>query len=392
MRLEFEPEEYLGRIRRAQAKMVSEGTDALLVTAPENVRYFAGYRTHRANQSSAPMFLLIPASGDLQFFVAAIELGRATTHPWLRDVRTYTGRPDTGVGEVADALGALGLGTGTVALELTTSFWTRMSFDDHSRLRSLAPRVKFVDAASVIWALRVTKSPAEIDVIRKACSVGQQGIRRAISVVSAGMSEVELRQSVLQELIAQNAEEVGAMPLGSRAYGAAHAWDRHLRLPGERTLEIGDIVWTDIGCTYGGYWCDYARMFCIGRAHLDWKQAYAFVHEASRACIAALRPGIPISAGMAAYRQMLLQSPYAEAVDRITAGRIAHGVGLGLIEPPSMSATDTTLLEEGMVLTIEPSIYFEKIGFFMVEEDVVITASGASLLNEPAPADLLEVG
>jgi Xaa-Pro aminopeptidase len=192
--------------------------------------------------------------------------------------------------------------------------------------------------------------------------------------------------------MAEGADWPGSMPVGSRSPDARNAWDSHLRLQTDRVVNDGDLVWLDAGCIVNGYWSDYMRMFCMGRAADKWKAAYRFIYEAVHACIRETKPGAPVSNAIAAFEKLLRASPYAEVADRLKTARVAHGIGLDLIEPPSMSFVDQTILQPGMILTIEPSIYLPDIGFFMIEEDVLVTENGHRILSDPAPAELPEVG
>jgi Xaa-Pro aminopeptidase len=110
------------------------------------------------------------------------------------------------------------------------------------------------------------------------------------------------------------------------------------------------------------------------------------------ASIEQAKPGTPVSNAIAVFEKMVRGSPYVAAADRLKTARIAHGIGLDLIEPPSMSYADKTILKPGMVLTIEPSIHLPEIGFFMLEEDVLITENGNRILSDPAPAEIPELG
>ncbi len=181
------------------------------------------------------------------------------------------------------------------------------------------------------------------------------------------------------------------MPLGSRTPGEFYRADSHLRMHTKRTVKEGDLVWLDAGSIVGGYWSDTFRMFSVGKASQASRDAYATVYEALEAIIEQTRPGLPTQAAMDAYRKVINGSRYQEfATGRFKRASLSHGIGLDLIEPPYMNQTDTTILAPGTVLTLEPFIYQPDVGFFMIEEQVLVTETGCEILSHRSPAELPE--
>lgn len=390
--LEFEISEYQRRLDAAQALMAEKGYDALLLTTYNNFRYFTGHTTHRWMQWTAPTFAVVPRKGRPIALVPGIEAGRIGTNPWIAEFRPVTGyQKALGVKEVADVLGGLGVDHGTVGADVGAGFRSGLAPDDFLEARKAMPGVAFVDAADLIWRLRVPKVAAEIACVERAVKITDGALAKLRRVAKPGMTEKELFQTMVAGVMAGGAEWPGSIPVGSRSPGEAHKWDSHLRLPTERVVREGDMVWLDAGCIVNGYWSDFMRMFCLGRATPEWKSAYRFIHEATHACIAEAKPGAPVKNAIARFQTMLRASPYAELADGLKTKRVAHGVGLDLIEPPSMSFVDETILVPGTILTIEPSIYLPSIGFFMLEEDVLVTETGHRILSDPAPPELPEL-
>jgi Xaa-Pro aminopeptidase len=147
----------------------------------------------------------------------------------------------------------------------------------------------------------------------------------------------------------------------------------------------------DAGCIVHGYWSDFLRMFSVGKAIPKWKSAYRFIYESLHLCIEETQPGVPVSNLIARYEEKMRNSPYAELADGLKLSRIGHSCGLDLIELPSISHLDHTILQPGTVLTIEPCISGND-GFFMLEEDVLVTENGFEILSEPAQPELPELG
>src|SRR5207249_7003212 len=132
-----------------------------------------------------------------------------------------------------------------------------------------------------------------------------------------------------------------------------------------------------------GYWADYVRMAAVGQPTADQRRRYQAVFRASRAVLAAVRPGVPVAALARLCAEQLASA--GEALG--SASRIGHGIGLNLTEPPSLNESDPTVLEPGMALAIEPTIVAAD-GRFVVEENLIVTEAGLELLSEPASPEL----
>ena len=134
------------------------------------------------------------------------------------------------------------------------------------------------------------------------------------------------------------------------------------------------------------------RMFCVGKAQPEWRDAYRFIWDATQECIAEALSGGRASNAMARYLVRLAKTPHADFANDMKKGIVAHSIGLDLMEPPFMGGDDQTVLEPGMVFTIEPFLRTPELGFFMLEELVLVTEAEPKILSHTAPRELLEVG
>ena len=154
--------------------------------------------------------------------------------------------------------------------------------------------------------------------------------------------------------------------------------------PHDRVLVEGDILFIDTGSTYDGYFCDFDRNYAVGQVSDAARRAHEAVWDATEAGIAAAVPGASTDGLWRAMARIL------EAAGSIgnNVGRLGHGLGLQLTEPPSHRPGDGTIIREGMVLTIEPGMEYAPGKMIVHEENVVITSSGAQLLTRRAPREL----
>jgi Xaa-Pro dipeptidase len=165
-------------------------------------------------------------------------------------------------------------------------------------------------------------------------------------------------------------------------------YDNIIMGPTDRPLGTGDVLIIDTGTVFGGYFCDFNRNWAIGTADDAVRRAYDAVWRATEIGIDAARPGVRACEVWRAIADELTGAGSAGN----NVGRLGHGLGLQLTEPPSNHPDDDTVLEVGTVLTIEPGMEFAP-GLMMVhEEDIVIRDGGAELLTTRAEPHLPVVG
>ncbi len=385
----FDANVHRARIAKAQELMKQDGIAALLFTSEANVRYFTGYTSHRWAQPTSPQFGILAQTGDPTLIVNSIEMDRAGSHPWLRSVRD--GAPDFAK-QVVAAIHDVGAANGRIAAELGSILRVCMPYKDFTRVHSLLPNAVFIDGSDLLWALRMIKLPGEVELMQKACEITGNAIEDLYAASIPGKSEFELYTAMSQAVMKYGSHRLGLMPLGSRTPGEFHQADSSLRMHTNRKIMAGDLVWVDAYAIVGGYWTDTLRMYSIGKAKSESKHAYATVNECVEATIGATRAGVSVQVVMEAFRKVINGSKYREfGSGRFRSSGLAHGIGLDLIEPPFINQIDQEFLQVGMVLTIEPFLYQPDVGFFMIEEQVLVTETGCEVLSHRAPSQLLEV-
>ena len=154
--------------------------------------------------------------------------------------------------------------------------------------------------------------------------------------------------------------------------------------PTNRKLAKGDLFLIDTGSRYEGYFCDFDRNFAIGMPPEDAKRIHDVLYRATDAGIKAARPGNTAADVFRAQAKVLMK----DGIEPGKVGRLGHGLGKVMTEPPSVRLEDKTKLVPGMVLTVEPSAMFGSGNILVHEENVVITNSGARLLSRRAPREM----
>ncbi|HLI12777.1 MAG TPA: Xaa-Pro peptidase family protein [Alphaproteobacteria bacterium] len=377
----FTKAEFERRTARAQAIMQRHGLDALLVTAPPNVRYFTGFDTQFWESPTRPWFVVVPLSGAP---IAVIpEIGgpeMATT--WLTDIRTWPApRPeDDGVSLLAQTLAALPRRHGKIGAELGREMSLRMPVIEFLALRERAPGLEFANGSPCLWEIRMVKTEAEIAHLRYICQVASRAYAAVPEFVRAGDTERELCKRFRFEIGKLGADFTPFLPAISGPGGVSQI----VCGPHDRALREGDILFIDTGSTYDGYYCDFDRNYAVGRVSDEAKRAHDTVWRATEAGIAAAHPGATPEEVWRAMGKILEE---AGSLGN-NVGRMGHGLGMQLTEPPSNMPGDRTRLVPGMILTIEPGMEYSPGKMIVHEENLVITEAGPQLLTERAPREL----
>ncbi len=377
----FALEEFEGRVDRIQAGMSQARIDVLLLTTEPDVRYVSGFDTRFWLSPTRPWFLLVPAQGPPTAVIP--EIGAAAmAATWVGDIRTWPAPmpADDGVSLLADAVRDLAGTHGCLGVPMGPETHLRMPLADWHRLRALLPGTRIVDAAEVVTRVRMVKSAAEIAKIHHVCQLACDMFDALPGLAAPGRPLSRVFRDVRIDLLRRGADDVPYLVGGAGPGG----YQDVISPPTDTPLRMGDVLMLDTGAVYDGYFCDFDRNVAIGRADDDAFRAYDTLHRAVDVGIAATRPGARCSDVFVAMLQVIEEAGWG----RGDVGRFGHGLGSQLTERPSHTATDTTVLRPGMVLTIEPSLSIDADRCMVHEENLVVTSDGAELLTRRAPGDL----
>ena len=357
------PATRLGRLRSSFSTL---GADALLVSHLPNIRYLCGF-------SGSAGLLLVEASAATLFtdsrytFQAKEEVSGArvqiTKHGLLAAVSgTLRGR-------------RVRLRVGFPAGSVTVA-------QKEALVAAAGSRVRWVSDGSLVEKLRAVKDAGELAKMSEAARLISKVFRRTLGSIKPGITELELAAKI----------EYGIKHLGGEgssfetivASGPRSAW-AHAR-PTSKPLRKRELVVLDQGAILCGYCSDMTRTVFVGRATPRVRGLYEAVLDAQQAAKAVIRPGITAGDVDRAARQVLKRSNLARYFTHST----GHGLGLEVHEMPRIGRGDRTILQEGMVLTVEPGVYLEGLGGIRIEDDVVVTARGAVDLTD-APREFLEL-
>jgi Xaa-Pro aminopeptidase len=221
----------------------------------------------------------------------------------------------------------------------------------------------------VLWPARIRKSEREIARIRQACAITSAAFERCFPGFGSGVPEREIAYALTSTMIEMGAEDTWLlMTAGEGNY------DLVSRGPWPRRLERGDMVYVDMGCSVSGYWCDFDRSGVVGGPSERQLEAQRTANRITDLGVSMVQPGANTQdiARVCNGEMVLFPFPITSDIGHLAA-RIGHGVGLAPVEPPNVADYQSTVLEPGMVITIEPGVATE-FGVFHVEQNVLVTA------------------
>ncbi|WP_299350858.1 Xaa-Pro peptidase family protein [uncultured Shimia sp.] len=378
----FSDTEFQARCQRAQALMAKHGLDALLLTRETDVRYFTGYLTRFWESPTRPWFLVVPLSGKPVAVIPSI--GAALMgQTWIDDIRTWSAPDlaDDGISLLADALTEILPTDGAVGIPDGHETHIRMPLADLDRLRKGIGNRQVAGDSGIIRQLRMVKSPTEITKIEQACAIAGRAFDRVPEIAQAGAPLDGIYRRFQMLCLDEGADWVAYLAGGAEQGGYGDVISPAHQTP----LASGDVLMLDTGVVWDGYFSDFDRNWSVGPASDDIKVAHARLIEASDAAFEVARPGAKASDLFHAMNAVL--SGGGAGTD---AGRLGHGLGMSLTEWPSLIPTDHTVLEPGMVLTLEPGI---QIGnkIMVHEEDIVVTDGTPRFLSKRADAEIIEL-
>jgi Xaa-Pro dipeptidase len=377
----FANAERLARIERAQQLMAAAKIDAIvLANSTTSSVYFANLRLYGGERLWA---LVMPAKAKPFLVCPAFEEGRARelleAGPFGKDADVLTWQEDESpFAALGKGLADRGLSSGTVGLD------ENMAFVFSEGIRTANPHLTIVSASPITAGCRMIKDAHEIECLRLACRATLLVYRAVAQSLHPGMTTSDVHALVgtaykrvdFEGEASLNIDEFTAVPHGSRQ---------------QQTLREGSILMLDDGCEVEGYTSDITRTFVLGKATDKMKRVFDLVHSAQSAALAAARPGVPTADVDAAARKVIVDGGYGPGFTYFS-HRVGHGIGMDMHEWPYLVKNDmygydlAPRLKAGNLFSDEPGIYIKGEFGIRLEDDMLITESGAELLTPQSPS------
>ncbi|WP_193065411.1 M24 family metallopeptidase [Oceanobacillus oncorhynchi] len=257
---------------------------------------------------------------------------------------------------------------------------------------------EFVDVGDVIKNAMLVKDEAEINRIRIASKLADSSMEKMIELVHAGANEMEITtegQYVMRKLWEQSYSDYEISGFGGKQGGIIddfHCWvltnqriSYGCDCPQKINVDTADIVLPMVWATIGGYHAENERTLISKNVSDDKKKAYEAMLHAREAIFENLKPGNTFSSLYEYAKALFIQFGFEE----ILPGRVGHGIGLHPHEYPSIEAANHIILEEGMVLTVEPGLMEKTWGGVRHSDTVVVTEDSFEILTQTDRGTLL---
>ena len=348
--------------------MVRHNLDAAYITKPVSIAYLTGFHAEPFERLMA----LAVRPDRATLIVPAIEREKASRDAEQAEIVSWRDGEDgyALVRAALDGCSEVGVEKEHLTVQAAEMLFARTTARETRRGASARD---LVDASPEIRRLRRIKNQEEIDKLARAGSITDAVTDHVFGVIRPGQTELEV--SVI--IGAAIGEHGGTLSFESLVQSGPNSALPHMR-PTSRKLAEGDFVLLDFGGAFDGYRADTTRMAVVGEPTERHKEIHGLVLAAHDAAIAAVRAGTTTGSVDAAARQLI----DAAGMGDLFFHRVGHGLGLEAHEDPSLDPGSATVLEAGMVFTIEPGIYIPGWGGVRIEDDVVVERSGCRLLTK----------
>lgn len=351
------------KIKRLRDTLKQREIDGLIVTNPFNRRYISGFT------GTAGVVLI---TQDKQLFITDFRyMEQATAQAVGYDVIEHKQSLIKKIAEIIEALNINNVGFE----EDDMTYQTYKTYADEIG-------VDLIPTSGIIATIRMIKTEDELKIMEQAAAISDRAYEHILTFVKPGMTEIEVSNELEFFMRQQGAT--------SSSFDIIVASGKRSALPHgvatDKQIRTGELVTLDFGALYQGYCSDMTRTFAVGEISDELKNIYDTVLEAHLRGIKGTKPGMTGKEADALTRDYIKDQGYGEYFGHGT----GHGLGMEVHEGPRLSPLGDIVLEENMVVTVEPGIYVPDVGGCRIEDDIVMTKDGNRSLNK-APKELIIV-
>ncbi len=364
------------RLERLTASLRTSGLDAVVINPGPTLKYLTGLNFHLMER---PVVLMVAPGQDPVIVLPELELPKVGLFPYKVQTFAYGEIPTEWDGVFRQAIQSLGLDGKRIGVEPRN-----LRLLEFRHVQAGAPEADFPDASDALAALRIRKDATEVESMRRAVKIAQDGLEATLPLIKVGMSEREVAAELVMQLLRHGSDS--ELPFAPIVSGGPNAANPHAS-PSDRKLQVGDLLVVDWGAAYNGYISDLTRTFAVVEVDDECQKIHKIVQQANAAGRAAGKPGAPCAAVDKAARDVIEAAGYGKYFTH----RTGHGIGMEGHEDPYMRGDNMQLLETGMAYTVEPGIYLTERNGVRIEDNMVITETGAESLSD-MPREIRVVG
>ena len=359
------------RISRLRKLLPGTQTDTLLVLTDENRRYLSGF-TGQDTQFDESAGALLISGNDLMLATDTRYELQARNEARLYKIVCYKNGLAEELPSLLKTFRTKNLGFESV----------RLSFHEYRKISDAVAKdgleVILKPVEDLVEQLRIRKAETEIATLRNALSLAETAFSECVEKIKPGMTEKELAWIMEKGMRETGAEGLSFPTIVASGPNSAlpHA------IPGDRRIKTGEPILFDWGARLDGYCSDISRTVVIGEPDDTFEKVFRTVLDAQRRAIDAIKAGVSSRAVDSIARDHIEKQGFGGKFGH----GLGHGTGLAIHEAPRLSPLKDTVLESGMVTTVEPGIYLGDWGGVRLENMVVVREDGAEVLNRLDPA------
>lgn len=336
--------------------------DVLLVNKPENRRYISGF-------TGSSAWLVLSANRNLLVTDFRYIEQAAKQAPQFEIIRHGNNQLET----VADYIKRFD--SQNVGFEADF-----ITYETYNALSELLPNAKFIPIK--LDEIRMVKDNEEIKNIKRAAEITDSAFAHILKIIRPGMTEKDIAIEMEFFMRRQGADDLAFETIVASGIRSSLPHGRATDKP----IESGDFITMDFGAKFKGYCSDMTRTIVMGKASEKQREIYHIVLNAQLAGLKAVAAGKKGKEVDAVAREIITKAGYGEYFGH----GLGHSLGLAIHEDPRLSLTGEIVLENNMVVTVEPGIYLPDWGGVRIEDTVVVTSTGVDILTSSSK-ELIEL-
>lgn len=346
---------FKNRLKRLREKLKLKDVEAVLINKRENYFYLSGFTGTFAH--------LVISQDDAYLITDFRYTEQARNQASAYKVVECSGNSIDALNEIINKIGIkkIGFEENYLTYQIFTEYKNRFSASD------------FLPFGKEIGELRVIKDEVEIASIKKAVEIADEAFTHILKLIKPGVREIEIAAEIeyhMKKLGASGPSFDTIVASGKRAampHGVAS----------EKVIEMGDIITLDYGCIYNNYCSDMTRTVFLGEPDKELIKIYEIVKRAQFQALASAHRGLKGKDIDSIARSIISESGYGANFGH----SLGHGVGIEIHEEPRLSVRGEVVMENGMVVTVEPGIYVEDLGGVRIEDMIVINDQKPDVLT-----------
>jgi len=351
----FSKEAFSKRLEMLRNQLAKKQVDAILITKRENYMYLSGFTGTSAQ--------LVITENDAVLVTDFRYVEQASKQAPLFDIVGYTG-------DIADEINNILKRKNVKKLGFESENVTYSLYRKYSEKLGVRELVPLNDT---VESLRMIKDSEEINYIKEAVRIADEAFEHILKFIKPGVRETEISAELDYFMKKQGGQGpsfdfiVASGTRSAMPHGVAS----------DKIIETGDVITMDYGTIYHGYCSDITRTVFLGEPDKKMMEIYKIVLSAQEEALKNARKGMKGKEVDSIARNIIKEAGYGENFGH----SLGHGVGLEIHENPRFAPSSDMVMENGMVVTVEPGIYLEGFGGVRIEDMIIIRDDNPEIIT-----------